>query len=205
MTEKSPLNASPTIQEGCELNIGLDGQKKPVKIGENSVLRSGTKIYADVVLGNYFQSGHNIMIRSDTIIGDHVVVGTNSVIEGNVTIGDFVKIEANCFIPTHVTIGTRVFIGPNVVMTNDMYPLKLRDSYKPVGPTIEDGVTLGGGVTLCPGITVGKGSFVAAGAVVTKDVPPHTLAMGNPAHFKPLPDHLTELNTALSWKKFLSC
>ena len=203
MAEKSPQSTNTTVQDGCELDIGLDAQKKPVKIGRNSILRSGSKIYADVVLGEYFQSGHNIMIRNNTIIGNHVVVGTNSVIEGNVTIGDFVKIEANCFIPTHVTIGSRVFIGPNVVMTNDMYPLKLRESYKPEGPTIEEGVTLGGGVTLCPGITVGKGSFVAAGAVVTKDVPPNTLAMGNPAHFKPLPDHLTELNTALSWEKFL--
>jgi acetyltransferase-like isoleucine patch superfamily enzyme len=118
--------------------------------------------------------------------------------------GDFVKIESNCYIPTHVTIGTRVFIGPGVVLTNDKYPLKMRDSYKPDGPIIEDGVTLGAGAVVCPGITIGRGSFVAAGAVVTKDVPPMSLVRGVPGVVMPVPENLRELNIALSWRKYLN-
>ncbi|WP_169567968.1 acyltransferase [Sneathiella limimaris] len=203
MTKDTQHDIPTTIQEGSTINVGLNEQSIAFQVGNNGIVRSGSVIYANVTAGDYFQTGHNVMIRSDTEIGDHVVVGTNTVIEGTVKIGNFVKIEANCFIPTHVTIGTRVFIGPNVVMTNDMYPLKLRDEYIPKGPTLEDGVTIGGNVTICPGVTIGKGSFIAAGAVVTKDVPPMSLAMGNPARTKPLPDHLRENNMALSWRKYL--
>jgi acetyltransferase-like isoleucine patch superfamily enzyme len=132
-----------------------------------------------------------------------VTIGTNVVIEGQVTIGSFVKIEAGCFIPTHCRIGNRVFFGPNVTVTNDRFPLRRRDEYRPQGCTVEDNVTVGGGVVLCPGVTLGAGSFVAAGAVVTKDVPAGSLAIGVPARIAPLPDTLREPNMALSWRKYL--
>jgi acetyltransferase-like isoleucine patch superfamily enzyme len=150
-------------------------------------IRSGTIIYADVSIGENFQTGHHVTIREQTQVGNHVVIGTNTVIDGYMTIGDFVKIESNCYIPTHVTIGNRVFFGPNVTLTNDRYPLKMRDEYAPEGPVIEDGVALGGGVVVCPGVRIGKDSFVAAGAVVTKNVPANSLVKGVPGKYSPLP------------------
>jgi len=90
-----------------------------------------------------------------------------------------------------------------VTLTNDRYPLKMRDRYAPEGPVIEDGVTLGAGVVVCPGVRIGHDSFVAAGAVVTKDVPPQSLVMGVPGRCRPLPEHLRERNMALSWRHFL--
>jgi len=176
---------------------------EPVKLGTGARIRAGTVIYADVQAGNYFQTGHNVVIREHTICGNHVSVGTNCIIEGNVVIGDFVKLIANCYIPTHVTIGNRVFLGPSVTLTNDRYPLKMRDEYRPDGPIIEDYVTLGAGVIVCPGVRIGHHSFVAAGAVVTKDVPPYTLAIGVPAELRPLTNQLNEPNMALSWRRFL--
>ncbi len=167
-------------------------------------IRSGTIIYADVVIGDDFQTGHHVVIREKTTVGSHIVIGTNTVIDGNVTIGSFVKVESNCYIPTHVTIGSRVFLGPGVTLTNDRYPQKMRDSYVPVGPTIEDGVTLGAGVTAVPGVVIGKGSFVAAGAVVTKDIPVMSFVKGNPGRISALPEKLRELNTALNWRKYLN-
>lgn len=175
-------------------------------IGKNSIIRAGTIIYGDVETGEYFQTGHNVMIRENTSIGDHVVIGTNTVVDGTVKIGSFVKIESNCYIPTHVTIGNRVFMGPGVTVTNDRFPLKLREDYLrdgPAGPVIEDLVTIGGGVTICPGVTIGEGSFVAAGAIVTKDVPPMSLVIGAPGKISPLPEKLQEENLALSWRKYL--
>ncbi|HVC28080.1 MAG TPA: acyltransferase [Gammaproteobacteria bacterium] len=160
-------------------------------------------IYGDVTAGDDFQTGHHVMIREKTVIGNHVVVGTGTVIDGQVEIGDFVKIESQCYIPTHVRIGNRVFLGPGVTLTNDRYPLKQRDSYRPEGPVIEDGVTLGGHVTVCPGVRIGEDAFVAAGAVVTRDVPARSLAVGVPARIKPLPPHLAERNLALSWRRHL--
>lgn len=174
----------------------------PFRLGHNCCVRSGSIVYGDVVAGDDFQTGHNAVIREKTTFGDHIVVGTNSVIDGHVVVGDFVKIETNCYIPTHVTIGSRVFIGPGVTMTNDKYPQKMRDAYVPLGPIIEDGVSLGGGVVIVPGVIIGRGSFVAAGAVVTKDIPPMSFVRGFPGRIEPLPEKLTEFNMAKNWRKY---
>lgn len=185
--------------------IGLKYKKdcEKARIGNNSVIRAGSIIYADVSIGDYFQTGHNVVIRGKTMIGNHVTMGTNTVVEGNVKIGDFVKIESNCYIPTHTEIGSRVFFGPNATLTNDKYPLKMRNQYSPKGPKIEDNVTLGAGAIVLPGIKIGKGSFISAATVVTKDIPTMSLVKGIPGKIYPLPKKLQELNTALSWKEFL--
>lgn len=84
-----------------------------------------------------------------------------------------------------VTIGDDVQIGPYVQLltaTHPLAPSPRRDKWEGAAPiTIEDNVWLGGGVLVCPGVTVGRDSVVGAGAVVTRDVPPGVLAVGNPA------------------------
>ena len=192
------------IQPGCCLGIECRGVDAPTRIGKGAVLRAGTIIYAGVTIGEDCNTGHHAMVRENSKIGDHVVIGTNTVIDGHVIIGDFVKIESNCYIPTHSRIGSRIFFGPGVTLTNDRYPLKLRDQYVPEGPIIEDGVTLGGGVVVLPGVRIGHDAFVAAGAVVTKDVPPFSLVIGVPGKILPLPEKLRGRNLALSWRKFLA-
>jgi acetyltransferase-like isoleucine patch superfamily enzyme len=192
------------IDIGCIVGYKYSKNCSPVRFGNRVRIRSGSIIYADVRTGDDFQTGHNVLIREHTIFGNHIVVGTNSVIDGNVAIGDFVKIESNCYIPTHVTIGSRVFIGPGVILTNDKYPQKMRDQYEPLGPTLEDGVTLGGGAVVIPEVTIGKGSFVAAGAIVTKNIPPMSLVKGVPGEILPLPNKLREFNMAINWRKYLN-
>ena len=91
-------------------------------IGENAVIRSGTIIYCDVIIGDHFQSGHNVMIREKTKIGNRVAIGTSAVIEGRTIIGNEVSLQSMVYIPTDTIIGNRVFIGPNAVLTNDRYP-----------------------------------------------------------------------------------
>ncbi|MFH1089946.1 MAG: DapH/DapD/GlmU-related protein [Pseudomonadota bacterium] len=191
------------IQPGCVVGLMYQPEARPARFGRGARIRTGSIIYADVIAGDDFQTGHHVLVREHTVMGDHIVLGTNTVVDGQVTMGDYVKIESNCYIPTYVTIGSRVFFGPNVTLTNDRYPLKMRDQYKPEGPVIEDGVTLGAGVIVCPGVTVGQGAFVAAGAVLIKDVPPMVLARGVPAEYHPLPSRLQGLNLALSWRKYL--
>lgn len=196
------IDGNVVVQSGCCVGFKYKEGCGPARISGPGTIRRGTTIYADVEIADNFQSGHNVMIRENTKIGRYVVVGTNTVIDGEVSIGDYVKIETNCYIPTHVSIGNRVFIGPGVTLTNDRFPLKMRESYVPEGPRIEDGVTIGGGVTICPGVTLGRGSFIAAGAVVTKDVPEFSLVIGVPGIIKPLPEKLREPNIALNWRKF---
>ena len=204
MGTESTYGANVTVQPEATVGFSYKDGCGPTIIGDNSVVRSGTIIYGDVSTGDDFQTGHNVVIREHTVFGSHIVVGTNTVIDGHVKVGDFVKIESNCYIPTHVTIGSRVFIGPGVILTNDRYPQKMRDSYEPEGPIVEDGVSLGAGVVVVPGVTIGKGTFVAAGAVVTKNIPPMSFVKGVPGEIFPLPEKLQEFNMAKNWRKYLN-
>lgn len=84
-----------------------------------------------------------------------------------------------------VTIGDDVQIGPNVQLLTPIHPIEpgpRRDKWEGAKPiVIEDNVWLGGGVIVCPGVTIGENTVVGAGAVVTKDLPPNVVAVGNPA------------------------
>ena len=173
----------------------------PFRCGIGCLVRSHSIIYADTSFGEDVRTGHFVLVREKTRVGSHVVIGSGSIIEGNTQIGDYVMIESQVFIPTHTTIGSFVFIGPNAVLTNDKYPLRRRDDYRPVGPTLEDHVTVGANATLLPGVRIGQGAMVAAGAVVTGDVPAWCLAVGVPARIKPLPEELREGNRARSWSR----
>lgn len=169
-------------QDGCE----------PAKIGDNAVIREGTIVYGDVEIGNNFKSGHFALIREKTKIGNNVLVGTHAVIEGHCTLGNNIKLQTMVYLPTFTTIGNNVFVGPGATFLNDKHPVK--KNYELKGPMIEDDVSIGANVTILPGVRVGMGAFIAAGAVVTKDVPPAKLAVGNPAKFYELPENLRGRN-----------
>ena len=187
------------VQEGVILGLKYKDGCQEAVVGDRAVIRAGTIIYADVVIGHDFKTGHHVLIREYTRIGDRVVVGTGTVIDGHVEIGSFVKIESRVYIPTHTRIGSYCFLGPGAVLTNDKYPQRLRDEYEPQGPILEESVTIGANATILPGVRIGEGAMVAAGSVVTKDVPPWHLAIGVPARVQPLPERLRERNRAKAW------
>jgi acetyltransferase-like isoleucine patch superfamily enzyme len=137
------------------------------------------------MIGDHFQSGHNVIIREKTRIGNHVAIGTATVIEGNTIIGDEVSLQSMVYIPTDTIIGNHVFIGPNTVLTNDRYPPTRIGGLQ--GPQIRDGAAIGANATLLPGVSIGEGALVAAGAIVTRDVPAYMLAIGAPAKITALP------------------
>ena len=166
---------------------------RPTVLGDGATVRAGTIIYADVEIGDGFATGHNALVRERTTIGDDVLVGTNTVIDGTTTIGSNVSMQTGVYVPTNTTIGDNVFLGPRAVLTNDPFPV--RRDVELAGPTIADGVSIGANATVLPGVTIGENAFVAAGAVVTKDVPPDTLAVGVPARHEPLPEALSGGNT----------
>ncbi len=161
-------------------------------LGDGARIRAGTIIYTDVQIGDDFTTGHRALVREETTIGDSVVVGTDTVIDGDTSIGSDVSLQTGVYVPRDTEIGDNVFIGPRAVLTNDPYPV--RRDVGLVGPVVEDGVSIGANATLLPDVSVGRGSFVAAGAVVTRDVPPETLAVGTPAVHKQLPEELTPEN-----------
>jgi len=150
-------------------------------IGNDSIVRPFTTIYAGSQIGHHFQTGQGASIREDNIIGDHVSVGTNAVLEFGNRVGNRVRIHSCCFLEM-VTIEDDVFIGPNVVFTDDPHPMNC-PKYKEClgGVTVKKLVRIGANCTLLPGVVVGENSLIGAGSVVVRDIPPNSVAAGSPA------------------------
>lgn len=101
-------------------------------------------------------------------------------IEGGVVLGDRVTVKCHVALWDGVRVGNDVFIGPSSVFANDRFPRSKRH-VPAVATALEDGCSIGAGAVLTPGVTIGTYALVGAGAVVTHDVPPFTLVVGNPA------------------------
>ena len=188
------VGARSVIDDGAVVGELYAGWQQPTVIGEDCHIRRNSIIFTDTVLGDGTTTGIGVVIREHTRTGRDCVIGTMTIIEGNSDIGDQVIVQSDVFIPTMTKIGSRVFIGPRVVMTNDSYPLRRRAEYVASGPVLSDDVTIGANSTLLPGVRIGEGAIVAAGAVVTRDVPPWSLALGVPARIRDLPEDLREPN-----------
>ena len=152
-----------------------------LRIGDNAAVRSGTVIYAGSAIGEYLETGHNVIIREENVIGAHFSIWNNSVIDYDCKIGNNVKIHCNCYVAQYTTIEDDVFLAPGVTIANDIHP-GCPDS-KPCmkGPTLKKGVKVGVNATILPYIIIGERSLIGSGAVVTRDVPPDSVVYGNPA------------------------
>ena len=136
----------------------------------------------NVKIGKNVKIWHFTYIGDNTIIGDNVMIGSLCHIDYNVKIGNNVRIEGSCYIPPLTVIGNNVFIGPATVFTNDPYP----PSRRLTGVIVEDDVIIGARSVIKAGIRLGRACVIGMGSVVTKDVPPNTVVLGNPA--KPVYD-----------------
>lgn len=150
-------------------------------IGDESHLRSHTVIYAGNRIGHRFQTGHGVLVRELNSIGSDVSIGSHSVIEHHVEIKDRVRIHSNVFIPEYSILEEGVWVGPNAVFTNALYPLSPSAKTNLKGPHLLPGAKVGANVTLLPGVVIGRNSLVGAGAVVVRDVPDGKVVVGNPA------------------------
>lgn len=131
---------------------------------------SGTKIW------------HFSHILSGSRVGDNCNLGQNVVIGPDVTIGSGCKIQNNVSVYKGVVLEDGVFCGPSMVFTNVYNPRADISKMDQTRPTlVMRGATIGANATIVCGITIGKYAFIGAGAVVNKDVPDHSLMVGNPA------------------------
>lgn len=184
------------VEDGVTVGWRYHPDCGSARIGKSGILRIGTIIYGDVNIGDYFQSGHYVVIRAKVRMGDYCSVLNHSTLEGIIRFGDGVRIMSHVYIPSRTWFGNHVFVGPGVTFLNDRLPLR-SDAVPyptPQGATVEDDVMIGGGCTILPGITIGERSFVAAGAVVTKNIPPRSFVVGVPGEIRPLPANLDRPN-----------
>jgi acetyltransferase-like isoleucine patch superfamily enzyme len=162
----------------------------PAVIGDGTIVSTGAIVFAGSRIGARVILGDQSCVRERVEIGDDVVLGRGSYVENDTTIGAMTKIQADAYITAYSTLEEHVFIAPCVVTTNDDYMGRTEKRFGSVkGPTIRRGARVGGGAVLCPGVEIGEEAFVGAGAVVTKDVPPRAVMVGNPARqLREVPD-----------------
>jgi len=125
---------------------------------------------------------HFSHIMERCVIGKNCTIGQNVVISPDVVLGNHVKVQNNVSIYTGVTCEDEVFLGPSCVFTNVLNPrsaISRRDQFKPT--QIGKGATIGANATIVCGHTIGKYAMIGAGTVVTRDVPPYALVVGNPS------------------------
>ena len=162
----------------------------PTTIGDGTIVSTGAIVFAGSKIGARVILGDQSCVRERVEVGDDVVLGRGSYIENDTTVGAMTKIQAEAYVTAYSTLEEHVFIAPCVVTTNDNYMGRTEKRLTEMrGPTIRRGARVGGGAVLCPGVEIGEEAFVGAGAVVTKDVPPRALVVGNPARvLREVPD-----------------
>ena len=145
-------------------------------------------IAPDVKLGKNVRFSKFINLYGCSI-GDNSKIGAFVEIQKNSSVGANCKISSHTFICEGVTIEDNVFVGHNVAFINDTYPraaqpdgtLLTEADWKVEYTVVKKGASIGSGSTILANLTIGEGAIVGAGSVVTKDVPPRTIAAGNPA------------------------
>ena len=146
------------------------------------------RIAPDVILGNDVKIYAFVNLYGCEI-GDESKIGTFVEIQRGAKIGKRVKVSSHTFICEGVTIEDECFIGHGVMFTNDLYPrstnpdgsVQTAEDWEMLETKIQRRASIGSNATILCGITIGEGAIVGAGAVVTKDVPPYTIVVGNPA------------------------
>ena len=117
------------------------------------------------------------------ILGEKCSIGQNVNIANNIQIGNHVKIQNNVSVYEGVELEDHVFCGPSMVFTNiklprGEFPQKGTEYYKKT--LVKKSASIGANATIICGVTIGEYAMIGAGAVVTKDVPPYALVVGNP-------------------------
>jgi acetyltransferase-like isoleucine patch superfamily enzyme len=125
-------------------------------------------------------------------IGDDTKIGAFVEIQKNATVGKRCKISSHTFVCEGVTIEDEVFVGHGVTFVNDTYPraatatgaLQTEADWTVERTLVKKGASIGSGATILANVVIGERAIVGAGAVVTRDVPPDTIVVGNPARVR---------------------
>jgi len=144
----------------------------PTALVQSTKIGRGTRIWAFV---NILPEA---VIGLDCNICDHVFI------ENQVRVGDRVTVKCGVQLWDGIVLEDDVFVGPNATFTNDRFPRSRRYPKNYPQTVVRKGASIGANATILPGVTIGTCAMVGAGAVVTRDVPPHAIVVGNPARIK---------------------
>jgi acetyltransferase-like isoleucine patch superfamily enzyme len=159
---------------------GKSPGESPTQIGAGAFISSHSVVYFGNKIGRNLRTGHGVLIREDNEIGDDVSIGSGSNVEHHVRIGNRVRLHSNVFVPELSVLEDSCWLGPNVVLTNARYPASPTTKEELAGCYIEKGAKIGANTTVLPGIRIGAYALIGAGAVITSDVPPGAVVVGNP-------------------------
>ncbi len=141
----------------------------PQALVESSRIGRGSRIWA------FAHILPGAVIGEDANICDHVFI------ENDVIVGNRVTIKCGVQLWDGVRVDDDVFLGPNVTFANDPFPRSKQRPAQFLQVKVKRGASIGANATILPGVTVGAFAMVGSGAVVTRDVPPNAIVMGNPA------------------------
>ena len=153
------------------------------------LVHATAEVGAGAVIGPNTRIWSGVQVREGASIGADCTLGKGVYIDRDVVVGDRVKLQNRASVFRGSRIESGVFIGPHTCLLNDKRPratnghgsLKADPDWHAAGVTVRRGASIGGGCTVLPGVSVGEYAMVGAGSVVTKNVPAHGLAVGNPA------------------------
>ena len=143
--------------------------RHPHALVESENVGAGTRIWAFV------------HILPGATIGQNCNICDHCFVENKVSIGDDVTLKCGVYLWDGITLEDSVFVGPNVVFTNDVRPRSKNTAYALLPTVVQAGASLGANSTILAGITIGRYALTGIGSVVTRDVPAYALVYGNPA------------------------
>jgi acetyltransferase-like isoleucine patch superfamily enzyme len=121
------------------------------------------------------------VVLPGAVVGKNCNICAHTLIENDVVIGDNVTVKSGVYLWDGIRLEDNVFIGPCVAFTNDKYPRSKQFPEEFLTILIKKGASIGANSTILPGLTLGEYCMVGAGSVVTRDVPPYAIVVGNPA------------------------
>jgi len=136
---------------------------------QSNQIGKDTRIWQFSVVLKGAQIGKNCNVCANVFIENDVIIGNNVTIKNGVQLWDGVR------------LGNSVFVGPNVTFTNDSFPRSRHYPETFAKTVVKDYASIGANATILPGVTIAEGAMIGAGAVVTRDVPPNAVVVGNPA------------------------
>jgi UDP-2-acetamido-3-amino-2,3-dideoxy-glucuronate N-acetyltransferase len=134
------------------------------------------------LIGEGTRVWQSCVILPGAVLGRDCNINAHCLIEGGAVVGDRVTLKCGVYVWAGVELADDVFVGPNATFTNDGAPRSGRKPASFATTRVEKGASVGAAAVLVAPVVVGRYALIGAGAVVTRDVPPYALVVGNPAH-----------------------